>query len=118
MKKFISIALVIVLAITTLAVVTACNKEEDIPTIESISVKLDSKASFVVGKAFDTSVFKVTAKMSDGTSRLVETTDAINFDRSTLKLNSKGNFTEAGKKTVNITFAGKSASIEIDVKNA
>lgn len=118
MKKVISVALVIVLAITAFAVITACNKEEEVPTIESISVKVDSSATFIVGKAFDTSVFKVTAKMSDGTSRLVETTDAINFDRGPLKLDSKGYFTEAGKKNVNITFAGKSTSVEIEVKNA
>ncbi len=120
MKKFFTCILVFVLAVTATCLFVGCtnDKKDDVETVTSISAKIASGTTFVVGDAFDSSKITVTATLSDKTTRTVSNTSAIAFDRSTLKLDSDGNFTEAGTYTVKVTFADVSTTVSLTVAEA
>lgn len=120
MKKFFTCMLVFVLAITATCLFVGCtnNNDDDVQTVKSISAKVVSGTTFVVGDAFDSSKITVTATLDDNTTRDVSTTSAIAFDREAMKLDSDGNFTEAGTYSVKVTFADVSTTVSVTVTEA
>ncbi len=76
-------------------------------TVESVTVTPPTKLEYIVGETFDTTGMVVTANMADGTSKTV-----TEYTISGL------GFSEAGVKTVTVTYEGKTATFEVTVKEA
>lgn len=119
-KKVILVVALITVAVSSIALVSACNKDdgEDLPNIESIKAEVVSGTTFTVGTAFDSTKITVTAKLDDGTTRAVETVKAISYDLSVLKLNAEGKFTEAGEYTLPVKYSDWTTSVVIVVAEA
>ncbi len=123
MSKFRKVLLVVTLiavAVTSIALVSACNKDDkdDLPNIESIKATVASGTVFTVGTAFDSTKITVTAKLDNGEERKVETVKAISYDLSVLKLNAEGKFTEAGEYTLPVKYSDWSTTVKIVVTEA
>lgn len=118
-KKIVSFVILMALVAASVCIVAACtDSSSDTPTVTSITAILADDVSYTVGDAFDTEDVTVTATMSDGTERTVETVAALEFALEALKLNDEGEFTEAGEYTLNVSFAGHAASVTFTVAEA
>ena len=120
MKKIISVVLMVVLCVTAVAVFAGCTNDDEtkVPEITGISAKVSSDAKYTVGSAFDSKYISVTASLSDKTTKAISTTSAISYDLAALKLDSDGNFTEAGEFTMKVTYSDWSTNVTIKVKAA
>ncbi len=119
-KKAILVVALIAVAVSSIALVSACNDKdgEDLPNIESIKAEVVSGTTFTVGAAFDSTKITVTAKLDDGTTRAVETVKAIYYDLSVLKLDAGGKFTEAGEYNLPVRYSDWTTTVVIEVTEA
>ncbi len=119
-KKAIALVLAIATVLGITLALTACNDDkENVPTVESISAKLAEDVDYSVGDVFDIDDVVVTCKLSDGTTKDVSVTAAIEYSFNAENvLDESGKFTAATGETpyvLNLTFAGKSTTLSIAV---
>lgn len=109
----IAAVLVIAIALTTILAVN-CNGKDPTPDPTPMEAKLESisldtsaaKIEYAFAETFTTEGLKVTAKMSDGTTKDIALSDC------TIKEPDTG---RAGKRTVTVSYKGKTATYKITV---
>jgi len=101
MKKLVKAASSAILVIICAALLVACadgNKGKS--GIESYTIE---PTTYYVGDTFDTSKVKITANMSDETTKAVDSNLFFKGnDKETLKLDENNNFTAAGEYSVSV----------------
>lgn len=118
LKKVLALVLALTVTAGAAILLTACNDKETVPSVESISAKLAEDVDYSVGDVFDIEDVVVTAKLSDGTSKAVTTTAAIEYVFADGVLDKSGKFTAATAETpfvLSLAFAGKTTTLEIAV---
>jgi hypothetical protein len=119
MKNRFLLVVSIVLLVSILAlIVVGCNSDKDEePEILSIEAEFDKTVKLSVGDTFDKSKIKITAKLSDDTTRALksESQTAVEYDLKALELDSSGKLTKAGKFEITVKFSTFETQLEINV---
>lgn len=109
---------IVLLVVVFATLVIGCNSEkEELPQILSIEAEFDKTVQLSVGDVFDTSKIKVTAKLSDNTTRPLKTTSqaALEYDLDALELDSMNKLTKEGKFEITVKFSTHETKLEINV---
>lgn len=100
MKKFFTVALLIIAVVMSVSVLTACSEKDDTATVVDYEI---TSNTYVVGDVFDTSKVKITANMSDDTTLPVDSNLYFTGnDKDSLKLDENNKFTTAGTYKVGV----------------
>ncbi|MCR4661223.1 MAG: hypothetical protein K5765_04375 [Clostridia bacterium] len=109
MKKFISLFLVLAVALSCLVVLASCNKDNTV----SISSYTIAEKEYEVGAKFSTSDISVKAIMSDGSEKTVSKNIIVDEESADLKLNDDNTFSEAGTYVLKVYLIEKREDCEI-----
>lgn len=100
MKKFFTVALLIIAVVMSVSVLNACSEKDDTATVVDYEI---TSNTYVVGDVFDTSKVKITANMSDNTTLPVDSNLYFTGnDEDSLKLDENNKFTTAGTYKVGV----------------
>lgn len=99
-KKIVILAMILVIVSLTF-VLSACN-EEEVLTIEKITVEYNKKVAYKVGSQFSTEDFTVTAHLSDDTTKEIK--NNLIWHTETLGLDDEDKFQNAGEYTLKVDF--------------
>lgn len=100
MKKFFTVALLIIAVAMSVTLLSACSDETAMATVIDYEI---TPNSFFVGDTFDTSKVKITANMSDDTTLPVDSNLFFTGnDKDSLKLDDNQKFTTTGTYNVNV----------------
>ncbi|MFA5450111.1 MAG: hypothetical protein WC292_06730 [Clostridia bacterium] len=95
MKKTLTAALVVVVIISAVFALSACENEDGEVRIEKLEASVAKNTVYKIGTTFEKSTIAITAVLTDGTKQTVTSPDAIDFDTSGLELKA-GKFTKEG----------------------
>jgi hypothetical protein len=100
MKKFFTVALLIIALAVSVTLLTACSDETDMATVIDYEI---APNSYFVGDTFDSSKVSIKANMSDDTSLPVDSNLFFTGnDKESLKLDDAQKFTTAGTYKVKV----------------
>ncbi len=115
MKKLIISILVVIMLSTCVFAMVACNSGDAEVTIVSISGELTEDLELVVGDAYASTDFVLTALLSDESEVIITNTSALTYDKSGLSLDSDGCYEEGTQKII-ITYLATPVTIEFTVE--